>query len=119
MEYHQLPDAAVPGRIRIANAAVEQIAAHTAAECYGVVGLGGRGGRVGQLIARVRPTRAIQVERVPEGLSIRLDVVVAHGLNLAEVAATVRSHVVYEVRRLTGLEVGAVEVRIGDVRNTG
>jgi uncharacterized alkaline shock family protein YloU len=119
MDYHLLPADSVPGRVRIANAAVEQIVAHTAAECYGVVGLGGRGGRVGQLIAKVRPTRAVEVGQTPEGLSVRLDVVVEHGLNLAEVAATVRSHVAYELQRLTGLEVSAVEVRIGDVRSSG
>jgi uncharacterized alkaline shock family protein YloU len=41
---------------------------------------------------------------------------VEHGLNLAEVAGTVRSQVAYEVTRLTGLEVAAVEVVIQRVR---
>ena len=36
-------------------------------------------------------------------LRIELHVVVEHGLNLAEVAATMRSQVAYEVERLTGL----------------
>ena len=49
-------------------------------------------------------------------LRIELHVVVEHGLNLAEVAATVRSQVAYEVTRLTGLEVAAVEVVIQRVR---
>ena len=41
---------------------------------------------------------------------------IEHGLNLAEVASTVRSQVGYEVTRLTGLEVAAVEVVIQRVR---
>jgi uncharacterized alkaline shock family protein YloU len=45
-------------------------------------------------------------------------VVVEYGLNLAEVAATVRSRVAYEVERLTGLKVTAVEVHIEDVRRS-
>ena len=44
--------------------------------------------------------------------------VVEHGLNLAEVASTVRSQVGYEVGRLTGLPVSAVEVHIQNVRQS-
>ena len=47
-----------------------------------------------------------------------LYVVVEYGLNLAEVAASVRSRVAYEVERLTGLQVAAVEVHIEDVRRS-
>ena len=47
-----------------------------------------------------------------------MHVVVAHGLNLAEVASTVRSQVAYEVERLTGLKVAAVEVVIERVRQS-
>ena len=53
-----------------------------------------------------------------EGLAIALHVVVEYGLNLAEVASTVRSRVSYEVWRLTGLEVASVEVHIGDLRRS-
>ena len=51
------------------------------------------------------------------GIELTLAVVIAYGLNLAEVAATVRSRVSYEVERVTGLEVARVEVRIDDVRS--
>ena len=43
-------------------------------------------------------------------VTIDLHVVVEYGLNLAEVASTVRNRVAYEVGRLTGLPVRAVEV---------
>ena len=39
------------GRITISTEAVAQIVGHTAAECYGVVGMAGRG-RMGKLLAR-------------------------------------------------------------------
>ena len=51
-------------------------------------------------------------------MQIGLNVVVEYGLNLAEVAATVRSQVSYEVERLTGLSVAAVEVVVQDVRQS-
>jgi uncharacterized alkaline shock family protein YloU len=113
------PSVASPlGRITITNEAVAQIVGHTAAECYGVVGMAARGGRVGRLLARDRLTQGIEVEREGDGVGIDLHVVVEYGLNLAEVAATVRSRVAYEVERLTGLRVSRVEVHIEDVRRS-
>ena len=58
------------------------------------------------------------MEGEADGVRIELHVVVEHGLNLAEVAATVRSQVAYEVERLTGVPVTAVEVVIQDVRQS-
>lgn len=105
------------GRITISSEAVAQIAGHAAAESYGVVGMVRRG-RVPKLLARDRVTQGIAVRGSPEGLVIDLHVVVEYGLNLAEVASTVRSRVGYEVGRLTGLPVAAVEVHIEDVKRS-
>ena len=52
------------------------------------------------------------------GVTIELSVVVEYGLNLAEVASTLRNRVRYEVERLTGLPVAEVEVRIQDVKRS-
>jgi uncharacterized alkaline shock family protein YloU len=105
------------GKITIANEAVAQIVARTAAESYGVVAMAPRA-PLGKLLPE-RPTRGIAVKGTPEGLRIDLHVVVEYGLNLAEVGATVRSRVAYEVARLTGLTVAALEVHIEDVRQSG
>jgi uncharacterized alkaline shock family protein YloU len=103
------------GRITISNEAVAQIVGHTAAECYGVVGMASRG-RLPRVLARDRLTHGITVARDGDGVRIDLYVVVEYGLNLAEVASTLRNRVSYEVERLTGLDVTAVEVHIEDVR---
>ena len=108
----------VEGEVTIATMAIAQAAGRTAAECYGVVGTAPRGGRLGALVSRDRPERGVQIVRTPEGLAITLHVVVEHGLNLAEVASTVRSHVAYEVARLTGIPVVLVDVHIADVRSS-
>ena len=55
-----------------------------------------------RLLTRDRLTQGIEVGRRGDGLLLDLHVVVEYGLNLAEVAATVRSRVAYEVERLTG-----------------
>jgi uncharacterized alkaline shock family protein YloU len=99
------------GRLTIARDAVAEIVAETALACYGVVGLSA-GSRVGRILRR----EGISVDGDARGLRIELHVVVEHGLNLAEVAGTVRSQVAYDVERLTGLRVAAVEVVIQRVR---
>ena len=116
MEREHLTAQSDLGRITIATDAIAQIVGHTAAECYGVVGMAGKG--LKRLLTRDRLTQGIQVGRRGDALLLDLHVVVEYGLNLAQVAATVRSRVAYEVERLTGLEVAAVEVHIEDVRRS-
>ena len=105
------------GRITISSEAIAQIVAETALECYGVVAM--KGSLRGQLArARGRP-RDIEVRQNGAGVTVDVHVVVEYGLNLAEVASTVSSRVSYEVERLTGLPVSAVEVHVDDVRASG
>jgi uncharacterized alkaline shock family protein YloU len=101
------------GSITISRDLVAEIVAETAARCYGVVGLA-PGSRVGRLLRR----DGISVGGDAQGMRIELHVVVEYGLNLAEVATTVRSRLAYELERLTGLPVESVEVVVEDVRVT-
>ena len=100
------------GRLTISRDVVAEIVAETTLACYGVVGLS-----AGTRMGRAAPRRGT-FEGDAAGLRIELHVVVEHGLNLAEVAATIRSQVAYEVERLTGLTVAAVEVVIQRVRQS-
>jgi uncharacterized alkaline shock family protein YloU len=99
------------GSITITRDVVAEIVAETAARCYGVVAIGPKS-KVGRLLRR----DGITVGGDAAGMRIGLHVVVEYGLNLAEVAATVRSQVGYEVERLTGMPVESVEVVVEDVR---
>jgi uncharacterized alkaline shock family protein YloU len=101
------------GRISISSDAIAHIVAETARECYGVVAMAGR------KWLPDRSTRGIEIGQNGGGVTIDLHVVVEYGLNLAEVASTIRNRVGYEVERLTGLPVRVVEVHIDDVRRTG
>jgi uncharacterized alkaline shock family protein YloU len=102
------------GRLAISSRTIAQIAERSLNECYGVVGLR-RGGRVRRTLT-IRRRHGVEIKPNEQGIELALHVVIAYGLNLAEVAATVRSSVSYEVERQTGLEVGRVEVLIDDVR---
>lgn len=111
----QLQETAL-GQLLVSPRAIAQIAERSLDECYGVVGLG-RGARIRRAFA-LRRRHGVEVAAGENGgVELTLAVVIAYGLNLAEVAATVRSRVSYEVERVTGLEVARVEVRIDDVRS--
>jgi uncharacterized alkaline shock family protein YloU len=105
------------GRISISHEAVAHIVGRVAAEAYGVVGMAPRSPR--DRLTRDRLRQGITVGgTAAEGVTIELSVVVEYGLNLAEVASTLRNRVRYEVERLTGLPVAEVEVRIQDVKRS-
>jgi uncharacterized alkaline shock family protein YloU len=107
------------GQITISEGVIAQIAARTVGECYGVVGMFPRSGRrVARLLPRNRALQGVAVNRQNGAVALDLHVVVEHGLNLAEVASTVRSRVGYEVERLTGLSVASVDVHVQDVRRS-
>ena len=111
------------GRITISPEAIAQIVGRVAAECYGVVGMSLRAPlpareRVTRLLPKGKAARGIVVRNVDGAVALELYVVIAYGLNLAEVAATVRSRVGYEVERLTGLRVASVDVHIQNVKRT-
>ncbi len=111
------------GRVTISPEAIAQVVSRTAAECYGVVGMSLRApgparDRVTRLLPKGKPLRGIVVRNEGGAVALELYVVVAYGLNLAEVAGTVRSQVAYEVERLTGLKVASVDVHIQDVKRS-
>ena len=73
---------------------------------------------VAHLLSRDRLTQGVRVRREPAGLVIDLYVVVEFGLNLAEVAANLRSRVKYQVEKLTELEVATLQIHIQGVKRT-
>jgi uncharacterized alkaline shock family protein YloU len=103
------------GRIAVSPDAVTQIVGAAAAESYGVVALAGRG-----WLSRIVPwgiRKGVDVELREDGLAVGVHVVVEHGLKLSEVAEAVRSRVQYELERMVGLPIAAVEVHIDGVRH--
>jgi len=103
------------GDVVVSSEAVAQIVRYAATESYGVVALAGRG-----RWSRFLPwgsRDAVTVARREDGLDIQLRLVVEHGLRLTEVAATVRSRVLYEIDRMVGIPVADLEVHIERVRS--
>ncbi len=115
-----VPSPEVEGELVIPNEVIAQIVGLTVLECYGVVGMAARSltQGVAGLLSRERIDQGVAVRREGDALAIDLYVIVEYGLNLAEVASTVRSRVQYTVEKLTGLTVGAIQIHVQGVRRT-
>ena len=103
------------GTIAVSLEAITQIVGQAAAESYGVVALTGRGRLSRRIPWGIR--KGVDIEQRADGLAIELRIVVEHGLRLAEVATTVRSRVLYELERMVGIPIAALEVHIDRVRS--
>src|SRR4029078_3150536 len=115
-----VPSPEVEGELVMPNEVIAQIVGLTVLECYGVVGMAAKGltqGGAG-LLSRERIDQGGGVRRDGGSLGIDLYIIVEYGLNLAEVASTVRSRVQYTVEKLTGLTVGSVQTHVQGVRRT-
>jgi len=112
--------AEVAGGCTIAPDVIAQIVGLTVLECYGVVGMAASNltQGVARLLTRDRLTQGVQVRCADGVLDIDLFVIVEFGLNLAEVAANVRSRVQYQVERQTQMAVRSLDIHIQGVKRT-
>ncbi len=110
----------VAGELIVPDEVIAQIVGLTVLECYGVVGMAATSlsQGVARLLSRERITQGVAARREGDGLAIDLYVVVEYGLNLAEVAANVRSRVTYMVEKLTGIPVRSLQIHIQGVKRT-
>ncbi len=109
---------AVEGRLMITDRAIGDIVGWTVLECYGVVGMASPSLRQGvaSLLSRDRLHQGIRIEQAGDQLKIKLYIIVEYGLNVAEVAGNVRSQVAYNVERMTGQPVSALQIYVQGVR---
>jgi uncharacterized alkaline shock family protein YloU len=104
-----------PGRSLVSRRALLDIVRTATLGSYGVTGFAGAGwlnafaGLVGL------PPRGVKVA-LGEELAIELDLAVAHGLPIAEVARQVDSAVRYAVRRSLGREIDRLTIHVNGLR---
>ncbi len=121
-----MPTASTPGRSIVSRRAVIDIVRTATLGSYGVTGFAG--GIVGRLLERIGFTQpGIRVsfgEDPTDGspsddvrsLCVDLDLTVAYGVPIAEVARQVDSAVRYAIRRALGLEVARLTVHVDGLR---
>jgi uncharacterized alkaline shock family protein YloU len=113
-----VPGSAVQGEVTVSDRAISDIVGWTVLECYGVVGMASPSLRhgVASLLSRDRLHQGIRVDQTPDELRVKLYIVVEYGLNVAEVAGSVRSQVAYNVEKMTGRPVTALQIYVQGVR---
>ena len=106
-----VPDEPLPGRALATRRAVMDIVRAATLGSYGVAGLAG--GPFEQVTAffEGRPP-GLRVALGPSQLAVRLDLRVAHGVPVAEVARQVDSAIRYGIRRALARDVDRLEIRI-------
>jgi uncharacterized alkaline shock family protein YloU len=109
------PSHPTPGRTLVSRRAVLDIVRTATVGSYGVTGFAGSTwlDRLAELIGL--PTRGISIGLRDE-LTIDLDLTVAHGLPIAEVARQVDSAVRYAVRRALDREVDRLTIHVDGLR---
>jgi uncharacterized alkaline shock family protein YloU len=109
------PTTPTPGRSLVSRRAIVDVVRSATLGSYGVIGLSG-GGLIGRLADRLGlAPRGIQVD-VAGRLAIDLDLIVAHGLPIAEVARQVDSAVRYAIRRALGRVVDRLTIHVDGLR---
>ena len=92
-----MPPNPTPGRSLVTRRAVVDLVRTATLGIYGVTGFAGRPHRAAARLARPRASPGSAV-RLDDGLDIELDLTVAYGVPVAEVARQVDSAVRYAIR---------------------
>ena len=103
-----------PGRSLVTRRAVVDIVRNATLGSYGVSGFSA--GRLERLAGRLGLAQPGIDVRLEGGLSIRLDLKVAYGVPIAEVARQVDSAVRYGVHRALGCEVEHLAIHVDGLR---
>jgi uncharacterized alkaline shock family protein YloU len=109
------PTIPTSGRSLVSRRAIVDVVRAASLGSYGVVGFAG-GGLFGWLGERIglRP-RGLRIH-LGEALSVDLDLVVAHGVPIAEVARQVDSAVRYAIRRALDRDVDHLTIHVDGLR---
>jgi len=103
------------GEIRIGNDVFTTITGAAATACFGVKGMAARSRKDGlvHLLRHESMAKGVRVVFLDENtITIELHIIVDNGVNLAAVSDMIMKEVRYEVNRMTGVTVEAVNVYI-------
>jgi uncharacterized alkaline shock family protein YloU len=99
-----------PGRSLVTGRALHDVIRTATLGSYGVTGFAG--GSIGRLFARLGLGQPGLAVRLDDGIEIELDITVALGVPVAEVARQVDSAIRYSIRRALDREVSRITIHI-------
>lgn len=106
------------GEISISNAVFANITGNTATNCFGVKGMAFRSMTDGlvHLLRKEAMSKGVQVIYNEDAtVSIRLHIIVEHGINITAACRSIMSEVQYKVSKYTGIPVKNVDVCVDSV----
>ena len=107
------------GEIQISTEVFTTITGAVATRCFGVKGMAARSRKDG-LVHLLRSESMAKGVRVifqdDDTVSIELHIIVDQGVNLAAVTTSIQNEVRYEVSKLTGAQVRAVDVYVDSIQ---
>lgn len=106
------------GEVILDDHAIASIAASSAMECYGLVGMATKNTTDGivELLKREHLTKGVKVNINENNLVIDLYIIVQYGTSIAVVATNIIERVKYSVENLTGMNVEKVNIYVQGVR---
>lgn len=108
------------GKIEISPDVIAGIALNIVRESYGVTGIVSAGFRssMERLLGKKGTRKGVYAKIDDENVSINLHIAAGVSMNLAEVAANLKSAIVYQVEKLTGLHVTNVDIHVDEVKTS-
>ena len=106
------------GTISISSSVVANITGNAATNCFGVKGMAYRSMTDGlvHLLRKEAMSKGVRVTYNEDGtVSIRLHIIVEHGVNITAACRSIMSEVRYKVNKYTGVEVKNVDVCVDSI----
>ena len=106
------------GEITVSSAVFSNITGMAATNCFGVKGMAYRSMTDGlvHLLRKEAMSKGVQViYNEDASLSIRLHIIVEHGVNITAACRSIMSEVRYKVNKYTGVEVRSVDVCVDSI----
>ena len=106
------------GNVEVSEEVIANIAGSAVTECFGVIGMASRkiSDGIAELLGKDSLNKGIEVKIFEDRLEIDIYIIVVYGVKISEVAKNVMEKVSYQVTKITGLEIGSVNVIVQGVR---
>lgn len=107
------------GKIEITEAYLSKLIGHEVSSCFGVVGMQPSGNRQRLFKALSRKDSldtGIRVSGDSGSVTVELHIVVAYGMNINAIAASITEKVKYAVKSKTGITVDRVIVKVDGIK---
>lgn len=105
------------GNIKISDEAIASIVAIAAKQVSGVIDMdGGPVSTLAESLGVKNATKGIKVDINNENVSVEINIIVAFGIDISDIASQVQDKVKEAIEKMTGLNVEKVNVNINGVK---